>query len=343
MQNPDAVISERMGWVDEELRAVLPVTAGEPAVYGMLRYHLGWTDAAGQVVEAVAQRRYGGKRLRGVLTLLAYEACGGDGRAAVPAGAAVELIHNFSLIHDDIEDHDEERRHRPTLWCVWGVPQAINAGSNMQALVTRSALRLAEHGVDSALVLETVRLLTDAIVLMTEGQCLDIAFQDEAGVAAAGYFAMTERKTAALLAAALECGARLAPAANDESARLMHHFGRAFGLAFQARDDHLGVWGDPAVTGKPVGSDIERGKRSLPIVLALSRSPNPARLLQQLEGRDTAAVMSALDALDIRAEVEAIVARLTAEALCSLEELGDGGAAGQALAFIARTALGRVQ
>jgi geranylgeranyl diphosphate synthase, type I len=343
MRNPGALINERMAWVDDELRAVLPTAAGEPAVYGMLRYHLGWTDAAGQAVEAAAQRRFGGKRLRGVLTSLACEACGGDGRRAVPAAAAVELIHNFSLIHDDIEDGDEERRHRATLWRLWGVPQAINAGSNMQSLVTRAALRLTDRGVGAAAVLGIVRLLTDAVVLMTEGQCLDISFQDAAGIDVAGYFAMTERKTAALLAVALECGARLAGDAGAESARLMYHFGRAFGLAFQARDDHLGVWGDPAVTGKPVGSDIERGKRSLPIVLAISRSADQDLLLRQLEARDTVSVMAALEALDVRAEVEAIVAGLTAEALCSLEELGDGGDAGYALASIARTALGRVQ
>jgi geranylgeranyl diphosphate synthase type I len=343
MRDPVALINERMGWVDDELRAVLPHVPGETAVYAMLRYHLGWTDAAGQAVEPAAQRRFGGKRLRGVLAILACEACGGDGRRAVPAAAAVELIHNFSLIHDDIEDSDEERRHRPTLWRLWGVPQAINAGSNMQALVTRTALRLAERGVAPPAVLDAVRRLTDAIVLMTEGQCLDIAFQDQAGVDAAGYFAMTERKTAALLAAALECGAALAPGAGAASVQLMHHFGRAFGLAFQARDDYLGVWGDPVLTGKPVGSDIERGKRSLPVVLALGRSPEPQGLLQQLEARNTMAVMSALEALDIRCEVEAIVARLTAEALCSLEELGDGGDAGHTLAAIARTALGRVQ
>src|SRR5439155_22041275 len=113
------------------------------------------------------------------------------------------------------------------------------------------------------------------IVRMTEGQCMDIAFQDRADVDADGYFSMAERKTAALLAAALESGARVA-GAPPERARLLERFGRAFGLAFQARDDYLGVWGDPATTGKPVGSDIERRQRSLPVALALEHSPDPA-------------------------------------------------------------------
>src|SRR5438874_13108323 len=165
MQDLDSLINERVAWVDDELRSVLHAAASEPAVYGMLRYHLGWTDSAGRTVDPEAQRRFGGKRLRGVLVILACEACGGDGRSVVPAAAAVELIHNFSLIHDDIEDADEERRHRPTLWRVWGIPQAINAGSNMQALVNRAALRLAERGASPSAVLGCARLLTDTILL----------------------------------------------------------------------------------------------------------------------------------------------------------------------------------
>jgi geranylgeranyl diphosphate synthase type I len=246
------------------------------------------------------------------------------------------------LIHDDIEDSDEERRHRPTVWRVWGVPHAINAGSAMQALVNRAVLRLSDRGVAPTAVLATMRILTDAIVRMTEGQCLDMAFQDQSDVEASGYFAMTERKTAALLAAALDNGACLA-GAPTERARLLERFGHAFGLAFQARDDHLGVWGDPTTTGKPVGSDIERGKRSLPVVLALSRSPEPGSLRRQLAARDVAAVMEAMEQLGVRAEVEATVGRLTAEALGYLEALGDAGDAGRALFSIARAALGRVK
>src|SRR5690348_15538190 len=174
MQEPECLIDERIGWVDEELRAMVRPEAEEPAVYEMLRYHLGWTDAAGKPVSMADARRFGGKRLRGVLAILACEACGGSGPRAVPVGAAVEFIHNFSLIHDDIEDHDEERRHRATVWRVWGVPHAINAGSAMQALVNRAVLRLSERGAAPPAVLETMRILTDAIVRMTEGQCMDM-------------------------------------------------------------------------------------------------------------------------------------------------------------------------
>src|SRR5205085_10338795 len=173
MRDMDDLINERIAWVDDELRSMLPAAKDEPIVYGMLRYHLGWTDPAGAAVGPVEARRYGGKRLRGVLAILAGEACGGDGQAIVPAGAAVELIHNFSLIHDDIEDEDPERRHRPTVWRLWGVAQAINAGSLMQALVNRAALRLAERGASPRAVVDTMEALTHAIVRMTEGQCMD--------------------------------------------------------------------------------------------------------------------------------------------------------------------------
>src|SRR5712692_708517 len=182
MQELDNLINERIAWVDGEMRALLRPAAEEPTVYPMLRYHLGWTDAQGKAVTVAEARRFGGKRLRGVLAILACEACGGEGPVAVPAGAAIELIHNFSLIHDDIEDEDEERRHRPTVWRLWGVPQAINAGSLMQALVNRAALGLADRGAPLSAVLDVMRLLTDTIVRMTEGQCMDMAFQDRADV-----------------------------------------------------------------------------------------------------------------------------------------------------------------
>jgi geranylgeranyl diphosphate synthase type I len=342
MRDLESLINERIGWVDEELRTVLRPAPAEPAVHEMLRYHLGWTDAAGQPENAVDARRFGGKRLRGALAILACEACGGSGPRAVPVGAAVELIHNFSLIHDDIEDHDQERRHRATVWRVWGIPHAINAGSLMQALVNRAVLRLSERGTPPDGVTDVMRLLTDTIVLMTEGQWMDMSFQDRADVGADAYFAMTERKTAALLAGAMESGARVADV-TPERAQLLAGFGRAFGLAFQARDDYLGIWGDPRVTGKPVGSDIERGKRSLPVVLALVRSPNPTALLRQLEQHDTGGVMAAMEALGVQTEVEAAASRLTTEALGYLDTLGEAGDAGRALVSIARAYLGRVQ
>src|SRR5262245_58842786 len=165
------LIDERIDWLDAEIEAALASGADLP-LYRMARYHLGWRDAALRPVDEEARRRHGGKRLRGVLCLLACDAVGGEGARAAPAGAAIELIHNFSLVHDDIEDSDEERRHRPTVWKLWGVPHAINVGSSMQAMVNVAAMRLSRHAPPET-VLAALDTLTRAIVRMTEGQYLD--------------------------------------------------------------------------------------------------------------------------------------------------------------------------
>ena len=123
-------IEARIQWVEDEMGAVLASRPAGVALYGMQRYHLGWVSAEFDPLPLDAARRYGGKKLRGALCLLAAEAAGGAPDSAVPAAAAVEFIHNFSLIHDDLEDEDPERRHRPTVWRLWGVPQAVNAGSS---------------------------------------------------------------------------------------------------------------------------------------------------------------------------------------------------------------------
>src|SRR5947209_7378274 len=264
-----ALIDERIAWVDAEMEATLG-SAGALPLYEMARYHLGWRDEALHPVDETARRRHGGKRLRGVLCMLSCEAVGGPGRQAAPAGAAIELIHNFSLVHDDIEDNDAERRHRPTVWKLWGVPHAINVGSSMQAMVNVSALRLAGHA-PPATVLEALATLTRAIVRMTEGQYLDMAAQDAHEMSLDQYFRMTGGKTAALVEATLRVGGLLGTT-DTHRVDALARFGEAFGLAFQARDDLLGIWGEPELTGKPVGSDILQGKRSLPIVHALEQA-----------------------------------------------------------------------
>jgi geranylgeranyl diphosphate synthase, type I len=342
MSDVDSLINERIGWVDDELRRYLGEATDprQPPVHRMLRYHMGWTDAEGTELDPAEARRLGGKRLRGVLAVLACEACGGDGRAAVPVGAAVELVHNSSLIHDDIEDGDEERRHRPTLWRLWGVPQAVNAGAQMQALVPLELLRLRQLGIPDGVVLEVIEILSCAVLLLTTGQSDDLEFQDRQDVDARSYFSMSDMKTGALLWAAMDCGAVVAGAPLESRMRL-RAFGKSFGLAFQVRDDYLGIWGDPAQTGKPVGSDIERGKRSLPVVLLLDGAADRDEVQHQLAERDVPAVMAAMERHDVCTEVEATVARLTAEALGHLEALGHMGDAGRALFTIARAALGR--
>jgi geranylgeranyl diphosphate synthase type I len=247
----------------EYLRSALP--EGSPALlYRMMRYHLGWEDEQGRPLAGEA-----GKALRPTLCLWACQAAGGDWRTALPAAAALEMVHNFSLVHDDIQDADRERRHRPTVWSVWGEPQAINAGDSLLILGRLVILRLGERGVAPAKVIEACRVLDEACLTMIEGQCLDIGFEDQREVSVEAYLDMIARKTGALLGASLHLGALVAV----DDGPLVERFtrcGQLLGLAFQIRDDILGAWGAADVTGKPVAADIRRRKKSLPVVYALA-------------------------------------------------------------------------
>jgi geranylgeranyl diphosphate synthase type I len=208
------------------------------------------------------------------------------------------------------------------------VPQAVNAGSNMQSLVTLAGLRLSERGVAPATVVEGIETLTRAMVAMTEGQFLDIGFQDRWEITVPDYLRMAAGKTAALAGAALRLGALLG---TGDRARVaaMAEFGQAFGLAFQARDDCLGIWGDSAVTGKPADSDILRGKRSLPIVFGLAHPEHGPAVREKLVARDVPGVMALLEASGARAFAEETARRQTDLALAALAR-GCGQAEGQA-------------
>ena len=247
----------------EYLRSALP--EGSPALlYRMMLYHLGWEDEQGRPLAEGA-----GKALRPTLCLWACQALNGDWRTALPAAAALELVHNFSLVHDDIQDGDRERRHRPTVWSLWGQPQAINAGDSLLILGQLVMLRLEEQGAAPTKVMETCRVLDKACLTMIEGQCLDIGFEDQQEVSVEAYLDMIARKTGALLGAALHLGALVATDDKLQVGRFAR-CGHLLGLAFQIRDDILGVWGTADVTGKPVAADIRRRKKSLPVVYAMA-------------------------------------------------------------------------
>lgn len=333
-------IEQCIGWVEAEIEAVLSDRANRPALYQMLRYHLGWLDEQLAPTDADGRTRFGGKKLRGLLCLLACEAAGGEARSAAPAAAAVEFVHNFSLIHDDVEDQDAERRHRPTVWVRWGMPHAVNAGSNMQALVNEAALRLLTTGVAASRVVAALQCLTRAMLAMTEGQYQDIEFQDTWETGIEDYLAMSAGKTAALIEGATRLGALVATD-QAELQDALAAFGRGFGMAFQARDDYLGIWGERDSTGKPVGGDILKGKRSLPIVFALSQPRAPSTLRAALERRDVATVTEILEALGARDFLSATVERFTDEALRSLTDPGLRPGPVELLRRIAREALGR--
>ena len=243
----------------EEIEAHIPPELIE--LREMLAYHLGWEGE-----NAGPEAR--GKRLRGLITLLSCAVAGGDWHKALPAAVAVELIHNFSLLHDDIQDKSELRRGRPAVWVLWGVPQAINAGDTLYTLAFMALARL-ETTASAQIALRANALLAHACLRLTQGQFLDLSYEQRPVIGLTDYWPMVEGKTSALIAACAELGAVCAEA--DETAQAaFQQFGQYLGLAFQVQDDYLGLWGNEALTGKSSDSDLATGKKTLPVLYGLS-------------------------------------------------------------------------
>ncbi len=242
---------------------------GTEAFHEMLAYHMGW--AAGTGAEAGAS----GKRIRPLLTLLVVEASGSQWLHAVSAAAAVELIHNFSLVHDDIEDNSPTRRGRSTVWNIHGVPMAINVGDAIFSIAGQSILDIRPN-YPAETVLHAASCLQNACLELTCGQYLDMSFERQAGLPEQRYWSMIAGKTAALLSAAAQIGAILG-FADGPALQNYTDFARCLGLAFQVQDDILGIWGDEAKTGKSAASDLVEGKNSLPILYGLNHSPQFAK------------------------------------------------------------------
>jgi geranylgeranyl diphosphate synthase type I len=266
-------------------------------------YHFGWWDEDGRPAQAG-----GGKAIRPTLVLLTAEAVGGVPAAVVPAAVAVELAHNFSLLHDDVMDGDATRRHRPTAWTVFGVGAAVLDGDALLALAL-DVLGASGH----AAAHEGMRMLTAAVLKMIHGQSEDVAFETRADVDLVECVGMAEKKTGALLGCACALGASFGGGSREQVEHL-RGFGEELGLAFQLVDDLLGIWGDPAVTGKPAYSDLHNRKKSLPVVAALT-SPTPVgRELstlyhhdQPLSGNDVVHAAELIDAAGGRAWSQAQV------------------------------------
>ena len=267
MMSQDAYIETMRVAIEDVLRQCLG--ENELGLYEMMRYHLGFADSEATPIGG------SGKRLRPLLCCLACEAAGGEWRQALAAAAAIELTHNFSLVHDDIEDQDVERHHRPTVWSRWGMEQGINTGDAIWALAWAMLATATKDGVPADVVLQCVCRLALRSRQMIEGQYLDLAAEGDANTTLHDYFRIVEGKTGALLACSLELGA-LCGRAGNSLADAYASAGRLLGLAFQMQDDILGVWGDPAVTGKPVGNDIRQRKMSLPVVCALGQLKDEA-------------------------------------------------------------------
>jgi geranylgeranyl diphosphate synthase, type I len=222
-------------------------------------YHFGWIDAQGRPAESDS-----GKAVRPALALVSAEAAGADATTGVPGAVAVELVHNFSLLHDDLMDGDEQRRHRDTVWKAHGLAQAVLVGDALYALALEVILRAGNEPAARAAL-----LLTDASRRLINGQAQDIAFEHRERVTVAECREMEGNKTGALLACSAAIGAVLG-GADEATAAALHSYGEHLGLAFQAVDDLLGIWGDPRATGKRAWSDLRQRKKSLPVAAALA-------------------------------------------------------------------------
>jgi geranylgeranyl diphosphate synthase type I len=259
----------------------------------MATFTFGWSEADG-----TPRDDQSGKGLRPAIALLCAQAVGAPAAAGVPGAAAVELVHAFSLVHDDIMDGDERRRHRETAWKAYGVGPAVLAGDALLALAMSTLARTASTNATA-----TLAPLSNALIELVHGQAEDVAFENRPwigprAVTVAEYQDMAARKTGALLGCAASIGALLggaAPALADAMARM----GRHLGIAFQAIDDLLGIWGDPEITGKPVFNDLRQGKKTLPIVAALERDTEPGRRLAELLANRPADVRTLRRAADL--------------------------------------------
>lgn len=264
----------RIALVDPALRDA--VRRLDPRLGAMAAFALGWRDLDGTPRTGGA-----GKGLRPMLALVCAEGTGARAETAVPGAVAVELIHTFSLVHDDIMDGDDCRRHRPSAWKAYGVGPAVMAGDALLAL----AIETLAHA-PSANASEAIGLLSSALIELVDGQAQDLDFEGRpwigpGAVSLDEYQAMAARKTGALLGCSAAVGAVLAGAEPDVVDGLAR-MGRHLGLALQAVDDLLGIWGDPAVTGKPVFSDLRQRKKTVPVIAALIDGSAAGRELESL-------------------------------------------------------------
>lgn len=257
--------------IQAEIRGAMPDSGNLQPFYAMMAYHFGWVDQSFAPVPARA-----GKSLRPSLCLLLAEGLGGDVRRCVPLAAGIEVLHNFSLVHDDIEDRSVVRRGRPAVWSIWGDAHAINVGDGLFSLAHVLWMRTPIAQEQPTTFSSMLRSLERAVLTLCEGQFLDMHAERNLDLSSSAYLHMIARKTATLIGEAAWIGARVATA-DEQTLAVARAFGTELGLAFQIRDDLLGIWGNEAETGKSASSDIATRKMTLPIVLALETADMPAR------------------------------------------------------------------
>ncbi len=297
----------------------------------MLRYPLGWVDEHNQ-----PYAQHTGKRIRPILLLLSTEAAGGDWHTALPAAAAVELLHNFSLIHDDIQDDSDIRHGRPTVWKIWGRANAINAGDALFTSAYYALNQLAATAIDSQVILSIWAVFNRTNLELTRGQHLDMRFEQQAAVSVEEYVSMIGGKSAALVSACAQMGA-LIGSGDEALAAHFADFGRDLGIAFQIRDDILGIWGEPEITGKSAATDILSRKKSLPVLYGLAQSDDLVELYRRptFSDADVDEAVEQLDAVHAQDYAVEQETRYFRRAVDALEAADSQGKAAQGLLSLA--------
>ncbi|HEY9152618.1 MAG TPA: polyprenyl synthetase family protein [Anaerolineales bacterium] len=300
----------------------------------MLTYHMGWTgEGAGS--EAT------GKRLRPLIVLLVTASYISKWLRAASAAAAIELVHNFSLVHDDIQDNSDKRRGRTTVWKKWNMPQAINVGDALFVISNQAIMDLSNE-YPAEIVVKTARVIHNACLDLTRGQYLDMAYENRNDLSLDDYWKMIDGKTAALISACTQFGAILG-GVDDATIEQYRVFGRDLGLAFQVQDDILGIWGDEALTGKSAASDLVEGKNSLPILYGISLKGKFAQrwVASAIRPDEVAEVAQLLVNEGAREYAQLEVERLTNQALSTLEKINPKNEAGEALVELTHKLLNR--
>jgi len=302
----------------------------------MLTYHMGWTGEG-------AGREATGKRIRPLIVLLATASVGADWKTSLPAAAAVELVHNFSLVHDDVQDNSEKRRGRPTVWTKWGVPMAINVGDALFVIANQAVMDLIKTHPASTVV-RAASILQNTCLDLTRGQFLDMSYEERNDLSLEDYWPMIGGKTSALLSACTHIGALLGGAGETEL-EAYRQFGYHLGLAFQVQDDILGIWGDEAVTGKSAASDLVEGKNSLPVLFALGKKGIFAERWKQgpITAGEVKAIAAQLENEGGRNFAVEMAEKETQIALEYLSKTDLHGAAGESMLDLANMLLNRNQ
>jgi geranylgeranyl diphosphate synthase, type I len=278
-------------------------------------YHMGWradkADDSGC-----------GKRLRPLLLLLSTGALRGDIQKSLPAAVSIEFLHNFTLIHDDIEDQSPLRHRQPTVWKKWGLAQAVNAGDALFSIAQMSMLDLRET-CDEKIAAESTYHLNHTCLQLTQGQYMDLSFEHDENILVDDYLEMIKRKTAALISLTTKLSGLISGHSRSIQQELAE-FGESLGMAFQIQDDGLGIWGDPKITGKSVASDIQSRKKTLPILYGLEQSKAFRQLWEKAElhtAEEVTEMAQVLEVCGVKKVVQKQTTAYTEKALSSFDKI----------------------